>query len=968
MRAHLAQGARRQARRPNRSHLPGTAEPPACPAPAPCLQSRRVTDVEQHAADSSAVRTSLVGRDAELRSLLALIEHPDRGGVAIVHGPAGIGKSSLLAAAREHALGRRFTAPATAGVQSEASLPYAALERLLRGLLDRVDALPSPQRAALLSGLGMADGRVTDRFLIGLATLNLLADAASETRLVAFVDDAQWLDPATADVLAFVARRVQAEPIALVVARSDGGGSEALSVAALEDAVDVALAPLDEVHARALLARTDGALSGPARRRLLQLAGGNPLALVELPRVSDASGDGRDAIPPLTERLERSFSIQLLDLPATTRTLVLVAAADDGDAAVEILAAARRIAPDAGEADVDAAVGARVLDRDGTRLRFRHPLIRSACHQAASERERRDAHAAIAGVLADEPHRRAWHLAAASEGPDEDVAAALTAAAGDARQRGAVATAARALRRASELSVTRERAIQRLLDAGELSVELGDVDAVAVAVARVETLRPGELARARIRWLREIFAEDASQDLGPARSLLADARRARMAGDADLALKLLLAAGTRCWWALPADAPVRDEIVGEALGIGVPGDDPRVLAVIAATSAVRHAATVIGPLERACARAREDAHGTHLLGQAAHMVGESALAVRQLARVEAQWRAQGRLALLAQGLVMRAWSSIQLGNWPAVEPAAAEGDRLARETRQPLWAAGARAALAAVAGVRGELDRAMAMAADVEAQLTGARPTNLFAVLQVARGVTALAGGRHAEAFDHLARMFDPADPAHHYAERHGGLSYLAEAAVHCGRVPEARAVIDAVRPLLATSPATLLEIGVTVAMPLVAAPEDAERAFAAALAGNVGLMPFHRARLLLAQGSWLRRQRRAAESRAPLRTARDAFDALGAVPWAERARQELRASGERSSRRAPEGRDRLTPQELQIAQLAADGLSNPEIGERLFLSARTVASHLYRAFPKLGVASRAELAGALRGGDDSVR
>ena len=439
------------------------------------------------------------------------------------------------------------------------------------------------------------------------------------------------------------------------------------------------------------------------------------------------------------------------------------------------------------------------------------------------------------------------------------------------------------------------------------------------------------------------------------RGLLAEAAAS---DDADLALKLLMAAATRCWWALPADAPVRDEVVAATLRAGVADDDPRALAVLAAASAVKHAALVIERLERACAAPAADALGAHLLGQAAHMVGQSELAVRQLARVEAQWRAQGRLALLAQALVMRAWSSIQLGNWPTVEPAAAEGERLAAETAQPLWAAGARAALAAVAGARGEYERGMALAAEVEAGLAVARPTNVLAVLQVARGVTALGAGRYSEAYDQLARMFDAHDPAHHYAERHGGLSYLAEAALQCGRTEEARAVA---RRFPADGPATLLQIGAGVARTLLA---PSEPAFAAALSGPAGRPAFHRARLLLAHGGWLRRGRRAADSRAPLRAARDTFDALGTVPWAERARQELRASGERSGRRAPEARDELTPQELQIARLAASGLSNPEIGERLFLSARTVASHLYRAFPKLGVASRAELAAALGGGD----
>ncbi len=910
------------------------------------------------------ISSDLIGRDAELRSLRALVDDADSGRLAVVHGPPGIGKSALLAAAGDHARAQRFTVLSTAGIASEAPLPFAALDRLLRGLLDRVDALPQPQRNALMSGLGLAGAVVTDVFLVGLATLNLLSDAASGGPVVVLIDDAQWLDSATADVLGFVARRIEAEPIVLLVAQRDRitDTDDALHAALREVAVDVAPAPLAEPAARELLARTGADLPAAARRHVLAIAAGNPLALVELPLSSPARADSASGgLVPLTERLQRSFSAQQADLGSSARTLVCVAAANDRDFAAETLAATRMLAPDAGEKELEAVIQAGLLEHEGAHLRFRHPLIRSAVYQAASGAARRSAHEAIAHVTKREPARRAWHRAAATAGLDDEVAAELDAAAADARRRGAVAVAMRALERAAALTTEREQAVRHLLGAAELSVELGQPDAATRLVASAEALDPGPNASARVRWIRETFAEDAGEDATPVRTLIADAERARRDGDVDLALKLLLAAGTRCWWALPADAPVREEVVTETLRMPVPDDDARLLAVLAATSAVRHAALLIERLDRACADGVGEPDSAHLLGQAAHMVGHSELAVRQLARVEAQWRRQGRLAALSQALVMRAWSSIQLGLWPAVEPAAEEGERLARETRQPLWAAGAQAARAAAAGARGEHERATAFAAEVEMQLVTARPTNIFAVLQVARGVTALAAGRYPEAYDQLARMFDPTDLAHHhYAERHGGLSYLAEAALQCGRVAEARAIVDRFAPLVSQTPATLLEIGVGVARPLVSGDGDAESAFESTLSSPAATRPFHRARLLLAYGGWLRRDRRPADSRAPLRTARDLFDALGTVPWAERARQELRASGETSRRRVPEARDQLTPQELQIAHMAATGLSNPEIGERLFLSARTVASHLYRAFPKLGITSRWELAAAL--------
>jgi DNA-binding CsgD family transcriptional regulator len=929
-----------------------------------------VTLSERRGPGDSTIPADLVGRDPELRSLRALVDNAGPTRVAVVHGPPGIGKSALLAAAADHARMRQFTVLSAAGIASEAPLPFAALERLLRGLLDRVGMLPKPQRDALMSALGLAGSVVTDVFLVGLGTLNVLSEVASRRPVVVLVDDAQWLDSATADVLGFVARRIEAEPISFLIGERDrgaDGADDALRGAVRELGVDVALTPLDERAARDLLARSGGELSAAARGYLLEIAAGNPLALVELPLLAPALTDGRSVgLVPLTERLQRSFSAQQSDLEPPARTLVCVAAANDGDFAAETLAATRVIAPGVGERELDAAIAAGLLEHDGAQLRFRHPLIRSAVYESASGAERRAAHAAIAQVIEQQPNRRAWHRAAATAGLDDAVASELDAAAADARRRGAGAVAVRALERAAALSTMREDAIRYLLGAAELSVELGEPDAATRLVASAEALDPGPNGRVRVRWIRETFAEDAGDDATPVRTLVADAEHAQRDGDADLALRLLLAAGTRCWWALPADAPVREEVVAATLRVPVADDDARVLAILAAASAVRHAALLIERLDRACATAALEPESAHLLGQAAHMVGHSELAVRQLARVEAQWREQGRLAVLAQGLVMRAWSSIQLGLWPAVEPAAEEGERLARETRQPLWAAGAQAARAAAAGARGETERALVFAGAVESQLVTTRPTNIFAVLQVARGVSALGAGRYAEAFDQLARMFDASDPAHHYAERHGGLSYLAEAALQCGRVNEARAVVDRFVPLAAQTPATLLEIGVGVAVPLVSGDGEAEAAFQDALAGRAAMRPFHRARLLLGYGGWLRRNRRAADSRAPLRTARDLFDALGTVPWAERARQELRASGETSRRRVPEARDQLTPQELQIAQMAATGLSNPEIGERLFLSARTVASHLYRAFPKLGIASRWELVDALGQSSDA--
>jgi DNA-binding CsgD family transcriptional regulator len=293
-------------------------------------------------------------------------------------------------------------------------------------------------------------------------------------------------------------------------------------------------------------------------------------------------------------------------------------------------------------------------------------------------------------------------------------------------------------------------------------------------------------------------------------------------------------------------------------------------------------------------------------------------------------------------------------------PAAEEAVRLAEETVQPRWVAAVRPVQAVLAGLRGDEEAADALAAEAEQVLLPMAAHPMLALVQFARGITALGAGRHADAFDHLNRIYDPADIAYHPFVRGWAIAELTEAAVHTGREDAARAEAAALEPVLVRTRSPLLAAGLQCARPMLAADDAAEAAFQDGLAADLARWPLHRARLLLAYGVWLRRRRRVAESRAPLRGAREAFDALGAVPWGERARQELRASGEASRRRTPDAWDELTPQELQIAQMAAEGLTNREIGQRLYLSHRTVGSHLYRIFPKLGVTARGELRMAL--------
>ncbi len=363
-------------------------------------------------------------------------------------------------------------------------------------------------------------------------------------------------------------------------------------------------------------------------------------------------------------------------------------------------------------------------------------------------------------------------------------------------------------------------------------------------------------------------------------------------------------------------------------------------------------------------------HGaTRLLGSAALVLGAFDLAAGFPAAAAAGLRAQGRLGHLARVLVLHAWAATHLADWNVALPAAEEAGRLAAETGEPLWAAGAQVVKAVLAAVRGDQEVADALAAAAEQAVPPIGASFMLAIVQLARGLSALGGGRHAEGYQHLRRMFDPADPAYHPVIRCWAIGELAEAAVHSGHAAAARALLEELEPLAAQTPSPWFHVGMRYARPLLADDQDAEARFQAALSADLTRWPLARARLLLAYGAWLRRQRRVAESRAPLRAAREAFDGLGALPWGERARQELRAAGETSShRRTPQAWDQLTSQELQIAQMAAGGLSNREIGQQLYLSHRTFGSYLYRVFPKLGITSRSQLRAALDSRDRLAR
>jgi len=900
----------------------------------------------------------LFGRLEEQGLLTSLLDDvATRGQALVLRGEPGIGKSRLLAQCERTARERGMGVLTTTGVQSEAHLPFAGLHQLLRPVRDRASELRDVQRAALDAAFGLTHEAAPERFRIAMAALDLVSDVATDAPLLLVVEDAHWLDRATADVLAFVARRIESDPILLLAAIRDGYPS-ALGEAGLPEHK---LVGLDDATAAALLDAVAPELPIGTRTRVLREAAGNPLAILELPAVVGRHEDEQSVAGGLllTERLERAFADRVRDLPDATQLVLLVAALSDEDSVDEILRVTTAVAGTS--VDLDAAgpaVEAGIVDAGLQTLRFRHPLIRSAVAQSAGLAERRRVHEALANVLHDQPDRRAWHRAALVSGEHEDIALELEEAGARARRRGAVAVAVAALRRAAELGEPTGRS-RRLLAAAGLAVELGRRDVVAPLLDEVSQLDVGALDRARVTWVEET-ALTRPLDAERFKSLIAAAEQAGAAGDHDLHVDLLWLVASRAWWVYPGPE-VRRALIAASDRLGdANAEDPRVFAVHAYADPLGHTAGVLTRLERAAAEERLDSDAARFFGPAALVVGAFDLGNDFLAAAIDGLRTEGRLGHLPRLLTLYSGMAARIGDWDVALTAADEARRLAEEFGEPQWAAAADTAISLVAAMRGDEQKAELMAARAEkvAEPVGANITMAFA--QFGKVLAALAAGRHGEAYASADRLFEPGDSAYHPVISSWLIGDLADAARHIDRLDAARARVAQVEASVGDRPGTWIALQLRHARALLADSAAAGDRFDEAASSDLTRWPFQRARLQLAHGQWLRRHRRVAESRGVLRAARDSFDALGCAPWGQQARRELRASGERSRRRVPEARDQLTAQELQIAQLAAEGLSNREIGERLFLSHRTVGTHLYRVFPKLGITSRGELNAAL--------
>jgi DNA-binding CsgD family transcriptional regulator len=898
------------------------------------------TETEEVASASGV----LLGRDREQSELYALVDGIEqRGGALVVRGDAGIGKSALLAAARERALRRGITVVSTTGTLSEAQLAFAGLHQLLLPLLGRLDLLPDPQRRALETAFGMAEGEAPDLFLIGLAALGLVAERAAEAPLLFVVEDAHWLDRPSAEVLKFVARRVESDPVLLLFTIREGVSSP------FDDAglPELRVSGLDRGASNALLDLGAASLTADVRRRILEEAEGNPLALIELPVAAAELGAQAAASDPLplTGRLEQAFTSRLTTLGTGVQKLLLLAALDEVDLAELSQAAGRPVEQE----DLTPAVDAGLGRLESGRFRFRHPLIRSAVQQAATAAELRDAHAALAEALAEEPDRAVWHRAAAASSPSEDVALALDAAAERARLRGGGGVAVAAHERAAELTADPHTRALRLFRGGDLAFDLG---------------RPKEGARL-LREAQQLGLPAAEHAIASFYLELAESTWSGSATIRDFAriardLQALAAVSVRAYWER-LDEGTRREIAAISDEMTAPADDPARLRVLALIDPIGRGKQVVEQVARLSPVGMSDPEQLFHVGVAASSVWADTLSLPFLQAAAAGARADGLLNLLAHTLVFEAWGNLHRGAVRRVITSAAEGARIAEETRALRYMLAASIAQAIASAEQGEDEASERLIADAEAMLIPLGANPMLALPALARGRLALAEERFGEAYEHLVRIFDPAGAAFHPFVRGWALADLADAAVRGdGDLEAVRGYLAEWEQVAEATTAPHLQIQVAYAAAILAKDAVAEQCFRVAIAAAQAEWPFYVARAQLAYGAWLRRHRRMTQSRAPLREAAETFDALGLLRYAERARRELRASGETVRRRVPGGWSQLSPQELQIAQLAAEGLSNREIGERLYLSHRTVESHLYRLFPKLGITSRAQLRDAL--------
>jgi DNA-binding CsgD family transcriptional regulator len=906
----------------------------------------------------------IIGRDILLARLRVLVDPvPPSGQVLLVTGEAGIGKTVLLADAAEHARLEGMRVLPVTGRESESRLAFAGLHQLLHPLLSSVPGLPERQARALSGALGLsADPSAPDPLLTGMAVLTLLSELSERSPVLVVADDAHWLDRSSLDALAFAGSRLDAERVVLLV----GARGEAPPPGFDRDFPELHLEPLSAADAGRLLDAQPRPPRGRARKQVLAQAAGNPMALIELATViaDDPAASRRWAAEPLplTDRLTAVLTSRFALLPEPVQAALLLAAVADGP---DLSAATIHGAgPDARTLAPAEQLGLVKIDRTG--LRFSHPLVRSAIYHAAPFARRATAHRELASALHDQPDRRAWHLAAAALQPDELVADLLEATAAQAQHRGGAAAAALALERAAELSPDPADQARRLVAAASAAVPTGQGDWVqelatrALAVTANPELR---LAARRDAGWALAWSGRRSAALSALISVVEEASRDQPA----IAWEALGSAATV---AFQSGLPASRQAISRAFGLlereGPPpadqaaGTDVDVLRLwIDASADPIGSRSHILPQLRTFAASPIEEPSVWRLAAAAWLLDESDLAIRLLHDAMQRIRAPGVRGTSGGSLTVLGWAYIDTGRWDEALDVGAEAASMAEANQMDVIAASADAIVATVLALRGDSGAARTHAVRALAAVDPADCGLVAARARRALGVAAFADDNYLQAFTQLRGLFsEDGAPLHNYAS-YLGVADLAAAAVRADRRREGRDVIEAALSRLDGPDSPRVEQLLARARGILADPDGAEAHFDGALSQGAGdQWPFERAQLQLEYAEWLRRRRRINEAKPVLTAALESFERLGARSWARRAQAELRASGVTVDGTAGD-RDalqELTPQQRRIVRLASQGLTDREIGDQLFLSPRTVGSHLYRSYPKLGVTSRHQL------------
>ncbi len=874
--------------------------------------------------------------------------------VLVVRGEAGIGKTALLRYAARQASGYRVAQ--VAGVEAEMELPFAGIHQLCAPVLDQLDALPQPQQYALNVALGLAPGQVPARFLVGLAVLGLLSAAAEERPLLCLVEDAQWLDAASGMILGFIARRLLAESLALVVAvREPNTGHD------FDGLPELLLRGLAEEDAHTLLMRAvPGRLDDRVRDRIVAETRGNPLALLDLPGSLSpaelAGGFEPLAATDLPRQLEDHYLQRAGELPEATQRLLLLAAAEPMGDATLVWRAAQGLGIES--SSLVPAEDAQLIEV-GARVRFRHPLVRSAVYRAATFSERRAAHGAL-GEVTDpdtDPDRRAWHLAHAAVGVDEGVAVELERSADRAQARGGATAAAAFLARATELTPDPAERGRRALAAAQAKVDAAAPEAALELLATAELAPLDELQRARLERLRAEIAFARSRG-GDAPALLLEAARRLEPLDSAMARETHLETIAAAMYAgRLGDRPGVREAAEAAQAAPVAQGPPRAIDLLLDALATRYTegySAGVPPLRRALDAFREvdalnagDVRWLWLACRLAQDLWDDELWHVLATRGVRVARDTGALNLLPNMLNYLAAINVHSGDFANAAALIDEVDAITQATGLPPL----KYAAAMLAAARG--DQAQAL---LDFSWRNANARGEGSALGLWWWLTALrhnGNGRYGEALADAQKACEHEDVmAYGWA-----LVELIEAGVRAGQEDEAAAALDRLTERTRAS-GTEWALGLEArSSALLSERQDAEPLYREAverLALSRGVVHFARARLLY--GEWLRRENRRIDAREQLRVAHEMFSDIGAEGFAERARRELQATGETARKRTEDARGVLTPQEAQIARLAKDGLSNPEIGAQLFISPRTVQYHLHKVFMKLDITSRNQL------------